>query len=187
MSSDNGVASSNDNEYEIEDDNIDNNTDEENDNENEEEVEEEEENDEENDEDSEKDNEETHEGRITSDVWNFVNKTTRKCSSCAKVFKKKTGTNSIRTHLQSHGMLMVKQTTQTTLDNFARRHSQKIQTSKTQAVIEWIVLDIQPFKVVEGKAFCKIILELDPYYVIPTKNTVKDIIKKAFEKRRTSI
>ena len=82
---------------------------------------------------------------------------------------------------------MAKQTTQTTLDNFARRHSQKIQTSKTQAVIEWIVLDIQPFKVIEGEAFRKMILELDPYYVIPTRNTVKSIIKKAFEKRRTSI
>ena len=79
---------------------------------------------------------------------------------------------------------MAKQTTQTTLDNFARRHSQKIQTSKIQAVIEWIVLDIQPFKVVEGEAFRKMILELDPYYVIPTRNTVKDIIKKAFEKKK---
>src|SRR3954451_16925749 len=90
MSSDDGVASNNDNEFEIEDDDIDNNTDDENDNENEEVVEEEEEvNDEENDEDSEKDNEETHEGRITSDVWNFVDKTTHKCPSCAKVFKKR--------------------------------------------------------------------------------------------------
>ena len=187
IASDNGAASSdNDNEYEIEDDDIDNDTNDENNTENEND-EEEEENDEDNDEDSEKDNEETHEGRITSDVWNFVDKTTRKCPSCAKIFKKKTGTSSIRAHLQSHGMLMAKQTTQTTLDNFARRHSQKIQTSKTQAVIEWIVLDIQPFKVIEGEAFRKMILELDPYYVIPTRNTVKSIIKKAFEKRRTSI
>ena len=30
---------------------------------------------------------------------------------------------------------MAKQTTQTTLDNFARRHSQKIQTLKTQALL----------------------------------------------------
>ena len=114
IASDNGAASSdNDNEYEIEDDDIDNDTNDENNTENENE-EEEEENNEENDEDSEKDNEETHEGRITSDVWNFVDKTTRKCPSCAKIFKKKTGTSSIRAHLQSHGMLMAKQTTQTT-------------------------------------------------------------------------
>ena len=90
IASDDGVASSNDNEYEIEDDDIDNDSNDSNDNENEEnEEEEEEDNDEDNDEDSEKDNEETHEGRITSDVWNFVDKTTRKCPSCAKVFKKK--------------------------------------------------------------------------------------------------
>ena|SRR5256885_88458 len=89
IASDDGVASSNDNEYEIEDDDIDNDSNDSNDNENEEDEEEEEDNDEDNDEDSEKDNEETHEGRITSDVWNFVDKTTRKCPSCAKVFKKK--------------------------------------------------------------------------------------------------
>src|SRR4051794_6887148 len=90
MSSDDGVASSNDNEYEIEDDDIDNDTDDENDNENEEEVEEEEEeNDEDNDEDSEKYNEETHEGRITSDVWNFVDKTTCKCQVVQKYLKKR--------------------------------------------------------------------------------------------------
>jgi len=108
IASDNGAASSdNDNEYEIEDDDIDNDTNDENNTENEND-EEEEENDEDNNEDSEKDNEETHEGRITSDVWNFVDKTTRKCPSCAKIFKKKTGTSSIRAHLQSHGMLMAK-------------------------------------------------------------------------------
>ena len=89
IASDDGVASYNDNEYKIEDDDIDNDSNDSNDNENEEDEEEEEDNDEDNDEDSEKDNEETHEGRITSDVWNFVDKTTRKCPSCAKVFKKK--------------------------------------------------------------------------------------------------
>src|SRR5579859_5706181 len=35
----------------------------------------------------------------TSDVWNFVDKKTRKCPSCGKIFNKKTGTSSIRTHL----------------------------------------------------------------------------------------
>src|SRR6266542_158678 len=36
----------------------------------------------------------------TSDVWNFVDKETRKCPSCSKIFGKKTGTSSIRTHLK---------------------------------------------------------------------------------------
>ena len=44
----------------------------------------------------------------TSDVWEFVDKTTRKCSSCGKIFKKSTGTSSIRSHLQNHGILLVK-------------------------------------------------------------------------------
>src|SRR6266496_2227412 len=30
---------------------------------------------------------------ITSDVWDFVNRKTRKCPSCEKIFEKKTGTS----------------------------------------------------------------------------------------------
>jgi len=71
----------------------------------------------------EKDNEEEEtpkeERPTTSDVWEFVDKTTRKCPSCGKVFKKTTGTSSIRSHLQNHGMLLVK-AKQTSLDHFVK-------------------------------------------------------------------
>src|SRR6266540_898794 len=44
---------------------------------------------------------ETSDQRLkTSDVWNFVDKETRKYPSCSKIFGKKTGTSSIRTHLK---------------------------------------------------------------------------------------
>src|SRR5438270_444648 len=46
---------------------------------------------------------------LTSDVWEFVDKTTRKCPSCSKIFGKKTGTSSIRTHLKTHGILLIKE------------------------------------------------------------------------------
>ena len=54
------------------------------------------------------DGETSKERLTTSDVWEFVNKTTRKCPSCGKIFKKSTGTSSIRSHLQNHGILLVK-------------------------------------------------------------------------------
>src|SRR5256886_16523757 len=98
------------------------------------------------------DGETSKERLTTSDVWEFVDKTTHKCPSCGKIFKKSTGTSSIRSHLQNHGILLVK-AKQTSLDNFVKRHSQKIQLEKTQKVVEWIVLDLQPFKVVEGEVF----------------------------------
>ena len=56
----------------------------------------------------------------TSDVWDIVDRKTRKCSSCDKTFEKKTGTSSIRSHLQSHGILLIKEQ-QTTLDGFVKR------------------------------------------------------------------
>src|SRR6266498_2105012 len=71
----------------------------------------------------------------TSDVWNFVDKITRKCPNCAKIFGIRTGTSSIRTHLKSHGLLLEKEKL-TTLDSFIKKHSREVQIKKTQAVIE---------------------------------------------------
>src|ERR1043166_345937 len=46
---------------------------------------------------------------------------------------------------------------------------------------------MQAFKVVEGKAFHKIISILDTQYQIPGRRTVKNIILKQFEKKRKTI
>jgi len=132
------------------------------------------------------DGETSKERLATSDVWEFVDKTTRKCPSCGKIFKKSTGTSSIRSHLQNHGILLVK-AKQTSLDNFVKRHSQKIQLEKTQKVVEWIVFDLQPFKVVEGEAFREMVSKLDPQYQVPSRETIKKAIIKSFEDRKTVV
>ena len=132
------------------------------------------------------DGETSKEKLTTSDVWEFVDKATRKCPSCGKIFKKSTGTSSIRSHLQNHGILLVK-TKQTSLDNFVKRHSQKIQLEKTQKVVEWIVLDLQPFKVVKGEAFREMVSKLDPQYQVPSRETIKKAIIKSFEDRKTVV
>src|SRR6266498_3799020 len=71
----------------------------------------------------------------TSDVWNFVDKTTCKYPNCAKIFGIRTGTSSICTYLKSHKLLLEKEK-QTTLDIFIKRHLREVQIKKTQAVIE---------------------------------------------------
>jgi Protein of unknown function (DUF 659) len=119
----------------------------------------------------------------TSDVWNIVDKQKRECPSCGKIFGSKTGTSSIRSHLQNHGLLLVKE--QTNLDNNSKNKYSR--SEKMQAVIEWIVLDIQPFKVVEGDSFRKMVSRFDPVYQIPTRNTIKKFIKKSFDRRRNKI
>src|SRR6266511_2537409 len=122
----------------------------------------------------------------SSDVWDYVDKIERKCPYCAKIFGKKTGTSSIRNHLDGHGVKFEKEQ-QTTLDSFVKKHSPKIQTEKTQAVIEWIVLDMQAFQVVEGQAFHKMLSILDPQYQVPGRKNVKNVILKQFEKKRERI
>ena len=81
------------NENDDERENNDNEIDDENDNEDE-------------DEEDDNDNEEatSKQKPTSSNVWDFVDKTTRKCSNCSKTFGKKTGTSSIRVHLKSHGL-----------------------------------------------------------------------------------
>src|SRR6266511_4994690 len=148
-----------------------------------EEVNEEEVNDDDNDNNDKKDDKKKS---TKADVWDYVDTITRRCPFCGKVFKDSTGTSSIRSHLKNHGVSFEKET-QTTLDNYVKRHSSEIQAKKTQTVIEWIVLDMQPFKVVEGEAFHKMISILDPQYQIPGRGTVKNIILKQFEKRRELI
>src|SRR6266542_5398927 len=81
----------------------------------------------------------------------------------------------------------LKKKNKTTLNSFIKRHSREVQIKKTQAIIKWIVLDMQSFKVVESTAFNNMILVLDPHYQIPGRGTVKNIIMKEFEKRRELI
>ncbi len=86
--------------------------------------------------------------------------------------------------MKSHGILLIKEK-QTTLDSFINKQPSEF--DKKQAVFEWIILDMQPFKVVEGEAFRKMILKFDPKYQLPTRNTIKNFIIKSFNKRRENI
>jgi hypothetical protein len=87
--------------------------------------------------------------RVESDVWKFVDKETRQCSKCSKIFKPKTATSSIRIHLQHKHELLLKKD----LDSISKKYSPKIQAEKTQAILNWIILTLKLFKVVEEKAF----------------------------------
>ena len=67
---------------------------------------------------------------------------------------------------------------QITLDTFVKNIQNKSKLKKTKTVVEWIVLDMQPFKVVEGIAFHNRISILDPQYQISGRGTIKNIIIK---------
>jgi hypothetical protein len=58
---------------------------------------------------------------------------------------------------------------------------------KTGSIIEWIVLDLQPFSVVESESFIKLINKLDPHYRLPSRHTIKRSIIEEFKERRKMI
>ena len=66
------------------------------------------------DEEDDNDNEEaTSKQRPTSsDVWDFVDKTMRKCPNCSKTFGKKTGISSICAYLKSYRLFLLKKSRQ---------------------------------------------------------------------------
>ncbi|CAG8600947.1 1781_t:CDS:2, partial [Ambispora leptoticha] len=72
-------------------------------------------------------------------------------------------TTSIRAHLQQKHNLLLKGS----LTVLSKKHSPKIQAEKTQAILNWIILTLKPFKVIEEKAFHNMVQKLDPFYQIP--------------------
>ncbi|CAG8823620.1 18772_t:CDS:1, partial [Dentiscutata erythropus] len=101
--------------------------------------------------------------KAKSDVWEFVDEETRKCSKCPKIFKPKTATTSIHAHLQQKHNLLLKGS----LTVLSKKHSPKIQAEKTQTILNWIILTLKPFKVIEEKAFHNMVQKLDSFYQIP--------------------
>jgi hypothetical protein len=122
--------------------------------------------------------------KVKSDVWKYVNEETRKCSKCSKIFNSTTATTSIRSHLQQqHNLLLEKEKSNILI----KKYSLEIQAEKTQAIFEWIILDLKPFKVVENKAFQNMIQKLDPFYQIPTQKTINQLTINQFWHQRNLI
>lgn len=54
-------------------------------------------------------------------------------------------------------------------------------------LIQWIVVDLQPFNVIEQTEFQQLIHTLDPHYVLPCRQTVKKIVNSLFLERKENI
>ncbi|CAG8453427.1 3191_t:CDS:1 [Scutellospora calospora] len=122
--------------------------------------------------------------KAESDVWKHVNKETRKCSYCSKIFAPTTATSSIRSHLQSqHKTLLNKEQ----LNFVIKKYSSEIQMEKTQAIFEWIILALKPFNVVENKAFQNMIKKLDPFYQVPKRKAIYNLAISQFYEQRNLI
>jgi hypothetical protein len=127
-----------------------------------------------------------------SDVWNFFQKVKRDnivtsiyCQICKAEYGALTSTTSLRRHLINiHGSIY-KQTNQ------SRRqislYSPSKQSHITAKLAQWVAVNLQPFNMVEQREFQEFVYTLDPRYVVPCRQTIKEKADSLFIKRRENV
>jgi hAT family C-terminal dimerisation region/Domain of unknown function (DUF4413) len=65
--------------------------------------------------------------------------------------------------------------------------SAEIQKAKHEFFINWIVIDQQPFTIVNNLSFKKFMSSVQPKYKLPSRNTLKEMIMKKFETVQTEV
>ena len=133
----------------------------------------------------------TQVGKKTSDIWQHFDSEENHsiCKYCKKTYAKSTSTTILRRHYEKHHERRINKAKQTTLQfsTTLTPHPNEIMHEKTGSIVEWIVLDLQPFSVVESESFIRLINKLDPHYRLPSRHTIKRLIIDEFEERRKVI
>jgi hypothetical protein len=65
--------------------------------------------------------------------------------------------------------------------------SDEMQKAKHKLFINWVVIDQQPFTIVNNLSFQKFMSSIQPRYRIPSRNTLKEMIIKKFEIAQTEV
>ncbi|CAG8836357.1 22892_t:CDS:2, partial [Gigaspora margarita] len=66
-------------------------------------------------------------------------------------------------------------------------HSQIEQHERDDLVIRWIICDLQPFNVVEGKEWRAIVSKFDPRYQFPSRNMIRDYVTELFQQKKDEV
>ena len=146
----------------------------------------------------EQDDEETtniSDSRKTAEVWKYFDIRTEHhsdhpvCKSCGQVFSQKTGNSSLKRHLKSHQIFISKKNLQQTTINFQTiiPHSSIKQEARDHAIVIWIIVNQQPFAIIENKYFRSMISKFDPKYKFPNRATIKKMIMELYENSREKI
>lgn len=127
-----------------------------------------------------------------SDVWPFFQKITNNdnviisinCKACEAEYGASTSTSTLRRHLNSvHNSTYIP----TNQQKQGSPYSFAEQSHITAKLIQWIIVDLQPFNLVEQKEFQLFINSLDSRYVIPCRQTIKEEVNTLFSKRRLNV
>ena len=122
----------------------------------------------------------------SSDVWELFHKvqdeesgliTNYKCILCAKLYSPGNPTTTLRRHLLSKHFSHYKKSKyhQTTLKEMHYKPYSPLQSKPiTDLLIDFVATDLQPFTIVENPEFKLLINKLDPRYILPCRQTLKE-------------
>ncbi|CAB4428182.1 unnamed protein product [Rhizophagus irregularis] len=129
----------------------------------------------------------------TSGVWQHYDiiEQNSKCKYCRKTYAKSTSTTILWHHYRKyHEKSSSNRAIQSTLKFSTQTsppHPDEIMRKKTKSLMNWVILDLKPFSVVESESFIDLVKKLDPHYRLPSRHTIKRLIVKEFEQKRDII
>ncbi|XP_040924669.1 zinc finger BED domain-containing protein 4-like [Betta splendens] len=130
--------------------------------------------------------------RVRSYVWehfDLISPRKVKCLICAQELTYSSNTSSMLRHLRAKHPETTPNTAATDASAAAAGGAgvgaqQGRQAELDEALVNMIVLDAQPFKVVEDKGFRAFVQKLDPTYVLPSRQTLKSMVDKKYEEAK---
>jgi hypothetical protein len=127
-----------------------------------------------------------------SDVWEYFQKiknddnviTSINCKLCEAEYGASSATTTLRRHLKNvHSSTYIQNDQSKQISPYT--FSEQIHI--TIKLIQWLIVDLQPFNIVEQEEFQQFIYSLDPRYVLPCRQTIKENINSLFLQRRVNI
>jgi hypothetical protein len=134
-----------------------------------------------------------------SDVWEFFFKvldeetgltTSYKCILCAKIYSPGNPTTTLRKHLTKKHSFHYKKTEnhQITLNETRfKPYSLSQSNSITNSLIDFIATDLQPFSIVENTEFKLFVNKLNPQFILPCRQTLKEKFVKNYDTKRNDL
>ncbi len=124
--------------------------------------------------------------KAASDVWDYFQKITdennilksNKCRLCNTTFAASCATTTLCCYLQKKHTITYTSNISNNQIKLTSYHfkpyTKSEQSHITTNLIDWITVNLQPFKIVEQVEFKKLVHLLDPRYIIPCRRIIKD-------------
>ncbi|CAB4406775.1 unnamed protein product [Rhizophagus irregularis] len=131
--------------------------------------------------------------KLSADVWEFFQKiqdeeswliTNYKCILCAKLYSPGNPTSTLRRHLtKKHPSHYKKPETRQTTLRF-KPYSPSKSKPITDSLVDFVATDLQPFNIVENPEFKLLINKLNPHYILPCRQTLKEKFIENYKMRK---